>query len=388
MRSIFFLFIFICNLAYGQESPYKFSKDIFDKYYKDTTLFKNQTTPWDFSYIGDYKNCLAVWDSGRFKTPDISIADSLYFFSFHPVNAKEYILNRAKSEQIIIINEAHQQPMHRVFTTSLLPELFKLGFNYFCAESLDKADTLLNERKYPVMLSGYYLREPQYGNLTRTALQIGYNVNAYDYGDAASGKEREIGAAKKIKAILDKEPAAKIIIHCGFDHIREDENIGSWEKAMAGRVKEYTGINPFTIDQVKLTETSNPIYDNPFFKIANLDYHAIFIDTSGKLFNGQKGFDQYDVRVYHPRTKWKYGRPNWIFENGKQPCFVNSKILVSFPCLVLAYFANEDTTTAIPTDVIELKNKDDNTALALPKGQFIIIIKDTKGKEQTLSIKQ
>jgi len=387
MKWTFSILFFASGLLSAQISPYKFSKELFETYAKDTTPYKNQTTPWAFSYIGEYKAALAIWDSGHFSVPKMSVEDSLYFRSFKPVKAKEYILQRAKKEQIIIINEAHQQPMHRVFTTSLLPDLYALGFGYFCAETLDRTDTLLNERKYPALMkSGHYLSEPQYGDLVRKALQTGYKTVAYEAGiTAKSGKEREIQQAQNIKKILDKDPKAKILIHCGFDHVIESDH-RSWEKAMAGRVKEYTGIDPFTIDQVRLTETSDSLRDNPFFRMTRLDYYAFLIDSSGKLFNGQKGMDQYDARLYHPRTKWLNGRPHWVFENGKKPFVLTKKIKTGFPCLVFAYYAKEDRKITVPADVIELKNKDDKTALALPVGEFVILIKDINGKELEIKI--
>ncbi len=42
--------------------------------------------------------------------------------------AAEYIIKRSSKERIIIINEAHHQPLHRVFTESLLEGLYQNGF--------------------------------------------------------------------------------------------------------------------------------------------------------------------------------------------------------------------------------------------------------------------
>ncbi|MBA3706233.1 MAG: hypothetical protein H0W84_10155, partial [Bacteroidetes bacterium] len=246
----------------------------------------------------------------------------------------------------------------------------------------------------------YYTKDPLYSNLIRTALEIGFTVFPYETTktlqdstsiklEASGINMREIEQAKNIKKILDKDPLAKILIHCGYDHIVET-NYPGWGKAMAGRIIEYTGINPFTIDQVKFTELSSLEYENPFFKKINLNYFAFFIDSAGNLFNGPEGLKQYDVRLYHPRTKWKSGRPNWVFENNRAPYFVNDKITVGYPCLVLAYLSNEiknqknNPQNVIPFDIIELKSKNDLIALSLKKGNYKIIVQDIKGNTQIL----
>ena len=94
----------------------------------------------------------------------------------------------------------------------------------------------------------------------------------------------------------------------------------------------------------------------------------------------------YDISVYHPRTKWEYGRPNWIFEHQRQPYFVDKSAIQSYPCLVFAYYANEDSSNSVPTDVIEIKSPGDKIALALAKGEFIIVIEDSKRQKQTFHI--
>lgn len=52
-------------------------------------------------------------------------------------------------------------------------------------------DTLLNERGYPLLSSGYYTQEPQFGNLVREALRIGYELFPYETQVRGDGKERK-----------------------------------------------------------------------------------------------------------------------------------------------------------------------------------------------------
>lgn len=230
--------------------------------------------------------------------------------------------------------------------------------------------------------------------MVREALRIGYKVFSYEStrekSDSAGINLREVDQAKNIKKILDKDPIAKILIHCGFDHLVETPYRG-WGKCMAGRLIEYTGINPFTIDQTRFTEHSSTEFDNPLFKIINLDYFAVFVDSLGHIFNGLPEHKDYDTRVYHPRTSIVNGRPHWMFNDIRKPYFID-KITLSFPCLVLAYLADENinvkesTDMPIPFDVIELKNNTDKKALSLRKGKYTIIIKDKNGQEQKLNV--
>jgi hypothetical protein len=395
IRVIIFISI-IVSYSFGQNqytSPYKFSEDIL--------LNKDSATayriPWELSYISEYTEMLKSWDQNERKAPGLDSNLLRHFALFKPVNAKDFIKEKAKTEQIIIINEAHQQPYHRAFTASLLEDLYEQGFRYFGAETLAKYDMgRLNFSKYPIENSGYYTHEPLYGNLIREALKVGFEVFAYETermgnSDSAGINLREIDQARNIKKVLDKDPKAKILVHCGFDHLVETPYLG-WGKAMAGRLIEYTGINPYTIDQTRLTERSASDYENPYFKKMDYSDYTMLIDSSGKAFNGPPTNKEYDARVYHPRTRFENGRPHWIFDGDRLAFFPNEKITIDYPCLVFAFIEGEafglnETSNAIPLDIIELKNKDEEKALSLKKGNYNILVKNRKSEIQKFKLK-
>lgn len=386
--------LFLFSITYGQNSfdpKYKFSEDILSK---NVNTRNNSQISWELSFIGEYQKALEVWDKDEQKWPTPTQTQISDFKKYKPVDANKFISEKAKTEQIIILNEAHQQPYHRIFTTSLLQDLYDLGFRYFGAETISETDSSLNRRKYPTLNTGYYTEEPCYANLVREALRIGYTVFTYETTrfkpDSAGTNLREVDQARNIKKYLNKDPKAKILIHCGFDHLVEGPYY-SWGKAMAGRLIEYTGINPFTIDQISFTEHSNDEYENPFFKMIDLNYYAIFMDSTGQTFNGSPRHINYDARVYHPRTTWTNGRPHWMFQNNRQPYFIED-ITVSFPCLVFAYLADENidvkknSDLPVPFDVIELKSTSDKKALSLKKGKYNIILKNKKGEQQRITV--
>ncbi|HLM60992.1 MAG TPA: hypothetical protein VK308_09320, partial [Pyrinomonadaceae bacterium] len=55
----------------------------------------------------------------------------------------------ADSRQVIMINEEHLTPIHRAVTLQLLSRLYKKGFRYFAAETLEEKDSELNKRGFP-----------------------------------------------------------------------------------------------------------------------------------------------------------------------------------------------------------------------------------------------
>lgn len=146
---------------------------------------------------------------------------------------------------------------------------------------------------------------------------------------------------------------------------------------MAGRLKEYTQINPLTIDQTQFAEKSERKYNHPYIAIVNKEFPVILIDENGNLFNGKKGNDQVDVRIIHPETQYINNRPNWLLsvENRKEYHIEKSKI-TKYPLLVLAYRKNEFENNGVPADIIEVFENEKIPSFILEKGNYEIIMKD------------
>ena len=364
--------------------PYKFQSEIMEELESNTEPWKNQLAAWELSYIGEYEKALQVWDEGKTGGRAID-ADKFQQFqeTYQPKNALQYILNAADTAQVVIINEAHHQPYHRVFTTELLQDLYDKGYRYFGLETLDSQDQELNTRKYPVYQSGTYSREPQFGNLIRKALEIGYHL--FPYESEGNGREREIGQAQKIQKQIQQDSTAKYLIHCGFAHAAEGE-YKSWGKAMAGRLQEFTGINPLTINQTEFTETGIDTFANPIFQQLELSESSVFIDSNNQSFKHEKQANWFDILVFHPKTIIEDGRPNWIFRNEKQKIQIRPDIYeIEFPVLVFAFKEGEDVSRAVPFDLVYSADKQKVINLALEKGAYTIIIQNLK--EKALAIK-
>ena len=362
-------------------TDYQFNEKIFSKIEDDTTGQEIERLATEFSLKGDYSIAQRLFDSifkSKNKITTSKSRDSLRGL-YKKVSAKNYILDISKQNSLIIINEAHHVPYHRIFTKSLLAGLYENGYKHLGLEGLDRFDTLINNRGYPIKKSGYYTKEPEFGNMIRTAIDIGFNVFGYeDWDEARKGPEfREIAQAKNIKKVIDANPNDKILIHCGYLHASEGEN-DFWKKAMALRLSELTHIDPLTIDQTKYIENFDQQSNNIFLNSFEFTEPTILLDANKKPLPYIRDKDKMDLVVFHPITQIDNLRPNWKFKKRKQIQLDISNLEIEYPIMVFAFNKNDDINDATPIDILEL-NKNTNPKLALVKGDYQIVI--TNGKK-------
>ena len=354
----------------------------------------------EFSYVGDYTEALFYMDKYKKKIKQKNIKNTKKIFEeYKPVDAVKAIGAIAQKHQIIFINEAHHIPMHRILSIKLLKILYNEGFRYFAAETVSTADKDLNYRGYPLTgKTGVYTDEPVYGELIRYALKLGYEVVPYEseipcerqssvknllgIKDMNCQNYREYHQALNIyNRILKKKPKAKIFVHAGYAHIAKMGN-KSWTPMCEYFIK-ISGIKPFTIDQVTMGEHSNPDFENSTYKeinqIYNFDNPIVLTSLKNKYWASNK--KKYDLQIFHPRTTFVDGRPNWMsFDGSRTPYFIKRlRGDEKFPCLVSAYKKDEGPK-AVPIDRILLKKPNIHKALMLPRGRFIIIITDKTKK--------
>ena len=133
--SIFFLLFLTCKSQELPEkivfnNPYKFNSAIEKKVKEDTVSWKYQISAGEYASKGDFKNALRNWSmafGGADKNYNQTEIDSINE-NYKIVSAKDFIIQQSKSERVIIINEAHHFSSHRVFTQSLLQDLYKNGY--------------------------------------------------------------------------------------------------------------------------------------------------------------------------------------------------------------------------------------------------------------------
>ncbi len=403
---IYLTLVLMGSSTFGQGSKsYLTSKDIQKLVDSETNSWQLQTYAVLFSKVGNYKASLATQhlylekNKAAMNIPEKPKVDSINFKTFKPKNAVEVISKAAERYKVVITNEAHYQPQNRVFTSLLLEKLYQQGFRYLCVEDLSRDDTVfkskedkdLNNRKYPIKTSGYYMDEPQYGNLVRQALKLGYTLIAYehyaseikDLGERMMGREK--GQAKNIAEILQKDPNAKILVHCGYGHLNENvirDSIGQ----MAAMLKIHYQIDPLTIDQQDMLEENN----DPYYKLTDVKEPSVFV-SENNFFSDPTNNHKVDMVVFFPRTKYVNGRPNWlVYDKRKKYYFVNlQRYKINYPVMISAFHQEEDTTLSVPANIIEIKNPNDKIALVLNKGQYVLQIKDSADKiyQQSAQVK-
>jgi len=143
--------------------------------------------------------------------------------------ASKRVEELAKSNDLLLFNEAHTDYRNRIFLKQMLPMLLSNGYKVLAIEGVSNTDTLLNNRKYPINQTGIYTREPNFASLIRDALEIGFKIIPYDtVPDCTKCNStdfsccfnlRELAQAKNIKNIIESNSEAKVIIYAGHDHI-------------------------------------------------------------------------------------------------------------------------------------------------------------------------
>lgn len=164
------------------------------------------------------------------------------------------ILAQTRRHQVVLFNEEHTQPRGRWLVGSLLPALYQQGFRYLALEALDPTDSAgLRYRGYPVVGTGFYTNEPHFGNLIRTARQLGFRLVAYE----SEATDREQGQARNLlSATIASHPNARVLVLAGHAHISEAGAMGGL--SMAQWLQKLSHIDPLTIDQTQAATGSPP----------------------------------------------------------------------------------------------------------------------------------
>ena len=187
-----------------------------------------------YGYQHSYHDLLAILYSrvGRYKEArreaeacGTQFLDNMRFKnSYKDVKAiplSEIMDSTIANNRVIMMNERHFNPHSRAFVISWLEKCYENGYRYLAAETLFAKDSLLNERR-SVLLSetGFYSDEPVYGDMLRTALNLGYTLVPYE-GDGF-GVDREVNEAKNlVERIISQDPEAKFLLLGGFGHIAD-----------------------------------------------------------------------------------------------------------------------------------------------------------------------
>lgn len=180
-------------------------------------------------------------------------------------NIQQGFSKKLENQRLVMFNENHFYPNHRVLVAELLPELKKAGFNYLALEALSlKSDKPLNKGKDVSLSTGFYTREQNFVELIRKAQSLGIQLVAYENEDGK--KNREEGEAENLfKKTFAKDKNAKVIVLAGIAHIYEKPDSRN-KKWMACIFKENYKINPLTFSQTTLNRYNNLVEEVKLIK--------------------------------------------------------------------------------------------------------------------------
>lgn len=362
---------------------------LYKAFYNEEKLFKKDSAAYIddlkqvLSLTGDYASVIALEKIYQGKPPLLSKSDldtlTAVTGSFEYADARKYILAQAKNNRVVMINEAHDKPLHRAFTASLLEDLYKQGFRYLAMEMLS------NNKQKPITkvdaYTGYYATEPVAGELIRKALELGYTLVAYeDTAATHTVNQREYAQAENLATFLrTHDSTGKMLVHAGYGHIQKSSE--SSFIPMAAYFKIITGITPLSVDQTTMTENSMNSFMS-FVNTAWLQKHPV--NAPAVALNNGKPFDLYgsplyDIYITHPPTKYQNARPVWTSINGlKKETAVPAAFRSAF--FLQAYYADEYTPATIakcvPADQTYQSAANGIYYLYLRKGKYRLVFRD------------
>jgi hypothetical protein len=293
------------------------------------------------------------------------------------------------NNRVIMMNEMHFNPHSRAFVISWLEKCYENGYRYLAAETLRASDTLLNQRRTVLRgETGWYSDEPVFGDLFRTALNMGYTLVPYE-GDGF-GVDREVNQAKNlVQNILDKDPEAKFLLLGGFGHIA-DRN--GWY-TMGRYFKEQSGIDPFTMqctffdDPYGETDSLQTVYYDLIDAMPNREPILLY-DTVKHIYPCTSGMD---ATCCLPRTHFiEDNIPDWKLYNGKVLYTIDRRFIDKngFPEGCVSAFLKSEGEQCVPIDQYMYSKVEKEFKLALYKGDYLLRFDDGKEyKYATITVK-
>lgn len=274
------------------------------------------------------------------------------FEDSRPMLAVDFIIEEANKHHFTLINEAHYNSQHRSFTADFLEPLWDTGYRYLALETLSHFDDKIYERGYPIQSSGYYSKDSNFGNLIRKALKIGYKLVPYETQNGNDGTLRDYDQAKNIyDQTWKQDKNGKVLIHAGYSHIAETG--GPSYEPMGFQLKKLISQDIFTIDQVSMIGLLDSNKQHKYYleacKIIDFSEPIIFLTKEDNVIVGPVNLSGIDVQVYHPKTKFENGRPDWMNKEETKQIPLNEELLKYKGNLIQAVKRGE-ALDAVPID--------------------------------------
>ncbi len=354
-----------------------------DAYNADTSLpfhvIFSQYLAWIQTYVGEYAAARTTYAIRQVAEPS-DAPSPLHDAKWTQRPATEVIAQLAKDRKVVFFNEAHNIVQTRSLTVRMLKTLREQGFDWFAAETLYETDKDLPKRGYPTAESGFYLQEPIYAEMVRTALDLGYHVVAYEATANPRGDAREREQARHLyDRVFGVDPDARLVVNAGYAHIQETGKYLEG-KSMANYFRERSSIDPLTVEQTMMIEHDTPDHDHPIYRAVIAATHptdpVVYTNEAGEPWSLKPGL--YDMSVFLPPDTVVHGRPGWLDLGGlRKPFKIDQEWCGDhFPCLVEARYEDE-RAEAISADRVMLFYREPHEAarfkqLYLRPGRYVV----------------
>jgi hypothetical protein len=295
----------------------------------------------------------------------------------------EWLTAHAAAVKLVMINEAHTEPVTRALIYQMLPLMRRQGYTIPAMEALyDRGIArAIDARGYPLddKKAFYYLREPVEGELLREAKRLGFQLASYET-DTNERDAREAGQAANLAAILKAHPGAKVMVIAGHGHVYRQDG------RMAQRLAEVYARPFLSINQLGAGEA--PVVDRCSPVPAGAQAGSM---ASMAWMPGDHGTD---VTVVRSRTyaldRGAMGS-DWLTLGGvrshhrvsTEPCGRHAKA-----CLVEARYADEQPD-AVPADRYLAREGETHADLYLRDGRYVLGYRDASGglkKSENISV--
>lgn len=364
------------------KAPYLFSSEIQELIDSSSgaNSSENYAATMEYINIGQYERHQKLSNMlypQRLKAKDSSY-NTIALNEYEERDAIEEIVKSARDKRVVILNEDHFSPYNRVFARRLIIELAKIGFTGLAVEMYH--DSTINIRGYP-LLDKSYASEPQFANLLREASKLkfdifNYEINGEEFlsfinknGVTKAEGYRDRIAAQNLTNYLETNPNERLIIYCGHQHVYEYD-LNDKYHPMAKFLKEYSGIDPLTIDQAEW----HPYSSSTSNRAKNKGKASVYYNKQKEYYGIIRGQKRVDITLFSPNNTLIHNRQQWLFDDSYKPRKIKiPEHLTNEEVMVFAYRKNEPMDKGVPVDCQEATDKGKEVWLSLPAGEYQLV---------------
>lgn len=284
----------------------------------------------------------------------------------------------AAEHRIVMIMEDHFVSKHREMIGATLPIFRAAEFSHYAAEAIGESGEALTSRGYPVVKTGYYTSDPQFGNVLRRAINLKFKILGYDFRPFTHEMREEFAATELAKLLTDDQQT-RLIVHAGHAHVlKHKTDVG--QRWLASLLWEKGGIEPFTIWQWSDMRDGHEyrVVADALDELGDFDEPLLLMPPPNSDC-GLRDVPRVDAILVHPPDhSVAPAQRTVLFPNEMQP--VSGQWLTDQWPVVIAAYKNGEPISAIPLDQVMLRDREQNFILWIPAStRYDIVVFDQNG---------